>query len=312
MKQLLIKSSHFIYLEKAFAEWLDVLGFSSSAVNQWPDRVREFFHYLEAQGYIQPKAIDTTILEAYFTHLSQRKNLRRKGNLSNNYLNTHLLAIQKLFEYLRKNAQIELPSIPITRELPDTQPVAPLTIDQIKQLYEATYSYPNTHPIYGLRDRALLSLLYDCGLRRNEAVTLQVPDVELNNRILFVRRAKGGRQRSVPFSKATAIHLIDYLYTARPKFAQWKTNSDPSFLLTRSHKKVTGDLCYKRLKFIQQHVADSELNNSINLHPHLLRHSIATHLLYQGMTLEKVAQFLGHSSLESTQIYTHILQSITT
>ena len=323
MKRLPIKSPHFLYLEKAFAEWLDILGYSEGTVYYLPICVREFFHYMEQKGRTQIQQIDTPLITSYYAQLSQRKNLRRGGGLtrpgltrpgltrpglSNNYLNTHLLALEKLFEYLRKNAKLILPVIPIAKEAPDTQPITPLTMDQIKRLYEATQTYQVTKPAYALRDRAILALLYDCGLRRNEAVTVLVPDVDLINRILTVRKGKGGKQRRVPFSKSTAIHFNDYLYTARPRFARWKVNgSDPSFILTKSERKKRGDICYERLKYIKQHAPELK---GIRLHPHLLRHSIATHLLYQGMSLEKVAQFLGHSSLESTQIYTHLISEV--
>lgn len=308
MKQLPIKSPAFTYLEHAFKDWLDVLGFSPSALTQWPHFLREFFHYLESQGHTQIHTIDTPMIRTYFAYLSQRKNHRRPAGLSNNYLNMHLMAIQKLFEYLRKNTDLNLPAIPITRELSDTQPITPLTIDQVRQLYEATHTYYNTPATYGLRDRAILALLYDCGLRRNEAMTLHVSDIDFHNRTLFVRKGKGGRQRLVPFSQPTAVHLMDYLYTARPQFAQWKTQPSPFFLMSRSHQSISGNFCYTRLQHIHRHAPDLK---GIRIKPHLLRHSIATHLLYRGMSLEKVAQFLGHTSLESTQLYTHILQSLT-
>lgn len=311
MKKLTLTSPSFIYLENAFGEWLDVLGYSKMTVYYLPTLVRAFFYHLEQQGLTQIEQIDTPLVTSYYAQLSQRKNYRRDGGLSNSYLNSHLLALQKLFEYLRKYANIVLPVIPIAKETPNPAPITPLTMAQVRLLYQATQAYQATKPAYALRDRAILALLYDCGLRRSEAVNVLVVDLELTNRILLVRKGKGGKQRRVPFSKSTAIHFNDYLYTARPRFAQWKANRhDPSFILTKSPRKQRGDICYERLKYIRQHVGDSELKNKRRLHPHLLRHSIATHLLYQGMSLEKVAQFLGHSSLESTQIYTHLMETI--
>lgn len=308
MKQLPLKSSSFIHLEKAFGEWLDLLGYSSSVVYSFPLFVREFFHYLECRGQTQIHQIDTPIIKAFYGQLSQRRNLRRGGGLSNSSLNHHLLALDKLFEYLRKNAKLTLPAIPIPKELPDTQPVTPLTTDQVKSLYEATKTYEAREPVLAKRDRAILAIYYDCGLRRTEGVKLNVADINFDNRTLYVRLAKGGKQRFVPFSKTTAAHLMDYLYEARPKL-HLSTSPTPAFFLNVRGQRAGGLALIRRLKRIQSYSDDPGLK-AMDLYLHLLRHSIATHLLYQGMALEKVARFLGHSSLESTQLYTHLMEKV--
>jgi len=312
MKKLLLKSPSFIYLEQSFKEWLDVLGYAPSTIYQLPVMLREFFHYLEQKGFSQISQIDTPIIVTYYKQLSQRTNQRtpaRSGTgggrgLSNNYLNGHLLALDKLFEYLRQNTDYVLPIIPIPKESPDPKPVIPLTTDQIKSLYEATQNYKAKNSMYALRDRAILAIYYDCGLRRTEGVKLNTSDIQLDSRILHVKHGKGKQQRFVPFSKSTAITLTDYLYEARPKFAN-HTSKD-AFFLNKKGKRANGLALSRRLKYIQQHTDDTELRH-LHIHLHLLRHSIATHLLYSGMSLEKVAQFLGHYSLSSTQIYTHLV-----
>ncbi len=305
MKQLSLTSPSFIYLEKAFRDWLDVLGYAPSTVYQLPVMLREFFHYLEQKGHTHINQIDTPIITAYYDELSQRKNNRTGRGLSNNYLNVHLLAFDKLFEYLRQNTDYVLPLIPIDKESPNSKPVIPLTTDQIKNLYEATRTYEAQKPVYAKRDRAILAIYYDCGLRRTEGVKLNISDIHLENRILHVKHGKGNQQRFVPFSKSTAITFTDYLYDARPKLANHK--SKDAFFLKRYGQRANGQDIARRLKYIQLHTDDTELKH-LHIHLHLLRHSIATHLLYQGMSLEKVAQFLGHYSLSSTQIYTHLME----
>lgn len=308
MKHLPIKSPAFIYLEQAFRDWLDVLGYSSALVYNLPHYAREFFHYLECRGHTQIQQIDTPIITAYYEQLSQRKNLRRSGGLSNNYLNSHLLALDKLFEYLRKNANLILPNIPIPKELPDSKPIIPLTTDQIKSLYQATKDYEAREPVLAKRDRAILAIYYDCGLRRTEGVKLNIPDIHFENRLVHVRYAKGSKQRFVPFSKTTATHLMDYLYEARPKL-HLPTSKTSAFFLNVFSQRAGGLALSRRLKRIQSYTDDPDLK-ALDLHLHLLRHSIATHLLFAGMTLEKVSQFLGHSSLESTQHYTHLMDQL--
>ena len=268
--------------------------------------LREFFHWLEKQGITQIQQLDAPLFHQYYRQLSQRGNQRRKGGLSNNHLNRHLQALDKLCEYLRKNGSITLPDPAIPKEAPDTSVIRPLSVDQVKALYQAIESYQATEPLMAQLDRAVLALFYDCGLRRSEAVRLLRSDVHLDSRTVHVRHAKGGKQRIVPFSKTTAIHLSDYLYTVRPKFAGLmppaKASCGWSFFLTTQGHRATGQYLARRLGHIQSHCPGVD-----HLHPHLLRHSIATHLLYSGMSLEKVSQFLGHSSLDTTQIYTHIV-----
>ena len=106
---------------------------------------------------------------------------------------------------------------------------------------------------------------------------------------------------------STVAHLQNYHYEGRPLLMK-HANEDALFL-NQEGKRATGNMFNKRLKILQQYSDDAALRQ-MKLHLHILRHSIATHLLYQGMSLENVAQFLGHYSLESTQIYTHLMEKV--
>jgi len=307
MKKLVLQNAAFRYLEKSYAEWLDILGYAPSTVRSFPAHVREFLHYMERQGYSQINQIDIPVIKTYYRALSQRPNEKHGGSLSNNYLNIHLNAIDKLLEYLRKQARIEIPPTGIPQETPNPEEVTPLKPEYIRQLYEATDTYADEQPELSLRDKAILAVFYDCGLRRSEGVSLNLSDVHFDNRLLEVKRGKGGKARFVPFGKTTAEHLQNYRYEARPQLI--RTATEEAFLVGRHGKRVTGNLLNNRLKYIQQQTENASLRQR-SLHLHILRHSIATHLLYQGMSLEKVSQFLGHQSLESTQIYTHLMEKI--
>lgn len=306
MKKLLLKNPSYRFLEQSFKEWLDLLGYAPSTVQSLPNCVREFLHYLEQKGHNQINQIDTPIISQYYRELSQRKNKRRGGGLSNNYLNMHLNALDRLLEYLRKQARIPLPILAIKKETPNPEPIVPLALKDIKSLYEATESYEYHHPVYAKRDRAILALFYDCGLRCNEGVHLNLSDVHLDHRLVHVKHAKGGQQRFVPLGKATANHLTSYIYDARSRMIGTE-NKTGALLLSRKGNRMNGLALNRRLKYMQKHTEDPILKQQ-NLHLHLLRHSIATHLLFNGMELEKVAQFLGHRSLESTQLYTHLME----
>ena len=177
MKKLTLQTAAFRYLEQSYSQWLDILGYAPSTVRSFPTYVREFLHYMEQNGYTQIQQIDIPLIRTYYNELSQRGNQRRGGGLSNNYLNTHLNALDRLLEYLRKQARIEIPSTGIPKETPNPEEVIPLTLDQVKQLYAAVNTcaeaHEENHPrsdrqAIQLRDKAILAVFYNCGLRRTE------------------------------------------------------------------------------------------------------------------------------------------------
>ena len=306
MRTLPLKTASFRYLETSFKEWLDILGYAPATVRAFPTYVREFFHYLEGQGKTTIKAIDIPVIKAYYQHLSQRANQRHGGGLSNNYLNSHLNALEKLLDYLRQQARILIPPTGIAREVPTPEAVVPLTTQEIHSLYRATEVYAEVTPLQSLRDKAILAVFYGCGLRRNEGVHLNLSDIHYEQRLVAVNHAKGSQPRFVPISKNTLLDLQNYQYEGRP---HWAESGEDAFFVGYFGKRINGNTLNQRLKVMQQHSDIATLRHK-PLHLHLLRHSIATHLLYQGMSLENVAQFLGHKSLESTQLYTHLMEQV--
>uniref|UniRef100_UPI004049CDE0 tyrosine-type recombinase/integrase n=1 Tax=Fulvivirga sp. TaxID=1931237 RepID=UPI004049CDE0 len=316
MKKLTLQTPAFRYLEQSYGQWLDILGYAPVTVKSFPVLVREFLHYLETNGYTQINQIDIPLIKKYYKTLSQRSNQRQGGGLSNNYLNTHLNAIDRLLEYLRKQARIEIPPTGIPKETPNPEEVMPLTLEQIKQLYEATdtcaeemeANYPRAdRQAINLRDKAMLAVFYNCGLRRTEGENLSLSDVHYDNRLLEVKQGKGGKPRFVPMSLSTVAHLQNYQYEGRPILV--RRGTEDAFFLNCRGTRVGGNTFNRRLKELQKYTTDPTLRQ-LNIHLHTLRHSIATHLLFQGMSLENVAQFLGHYSLESTQIYTHLMEKV--
>ena len=155
----------------------------------------------------------------------------------------------------------------------------------------------------GLRDKAVLSVFYGCGLRRNEGVNLNVDDIYFDEKLLHVRKGKGNKERLVPLNEAVLKHLELYVYDGRPELAN---KNETALLIGKKSARLMGNGCYRRLKSLQQKSESITLKQK-EISLHTLRHSIATHLLQAGMSLESIAEFLGHSSLESTQIYTHVL-----
>lgn len=307
MKQLPIRSESFQYLEKSFKEWLDILGYAPSTVYQMPNYIRELFHWLEQEGYHQVQQLSGELIRQYYEILKLRSNQRRSGALSNNYLNKHLQAFYKFMEYLRQSGRLQLPYLEIEREESNEKAIEVLSVEEIRELYRCTEGYNEGTRLepFNARDRAMLSIFYGCGLRRNEGYHLDLSDVNFDRQVLHVRKGKNYKERFVPFNKTNSRILEEWVYDWRPRLL--KDQREDAFFINQKGVRMGGQAKSIRLKILRQRSDDIELQaKEITLHT--LRHSIATHLLAAGMNLEKISRFLGHSSLESTQIYTHLLK----
>lgn len=154
----------------------------------------------------------------------------------------------------------------------------------------------------GIRDRAILSIYYGCGLRRNEGVNLNLKDIQLKEKLVYVRKGKGNKERYVPMTETVKEDLENYIHVARENLINPRISNQEAFLLSQRGKRIHENSIAIRLQKLAE---AARINKTFGLHA--LRHSIATHLLQSGMALENVSKFLGHQSLESTQIYTHII-----
>lgn len=315
MKKLVLKNPSFRYLEQSFKEWLDVLGYAPSSVYAMPLHVRELLHYLEGEGMKNIKELDIKQIQSHYNKLKERANTRWGGGLSNNHLNKHIQALRKFTDYLRQVGRLTLPELQIKNEEAQPKRIPVLTEEEIQQLFKATYktSQPYNRPHYNLsvaqveamqsRDRAMLAIFYGCGLRRNEGVNLDVGDINFDRSILHVRKGKNYKERLVPINKTSLKYLQDYIYDHRPEIVQGSKSE--ALFISMKVRRMGGQTMLLRLKQLQHQTENEDLiEKEIGLHT--LRHSIATHLLQAGMELESIARFLGHSTLESTQIYTHL------
>lgn len=307
MKHLPLQSESFQYLEKSFGEWLDILGYAPSTIYQLPNYAREFFYYLENKGITSITTIEPKHFKAYFEDLKTRSNTRKGGGLSNNYLNKHLQGLYKFAQYLRTSGRLQLGGLGIEWSSTDTRHIEYLTKQEIKELYKATIGYNEGTSLepFNARDRAMLTVFYACGLRRNEGYHLDLSDIYWERQVIHVRKAKNNKERFVPFNKKAMHHLQEWVYDYRPLVV--KSKKEEAFFISQRGVRMQGQSMSLRLKLLQQRSDDIGLQQK-NVRLHVLRHSIATHLLQNGMSLNKISRFLGHSSLESTQIYTHIVE----
>ena len=304
MKKLPLQSYEYRQTEGDFRQWLATLGYADSSVYGLPLHVREFFHFLEQQQTLSLQVATTAQVQQFFAYLAERSNHRRGGSLSINHLNKYIQALKLLAKFLVLTKQppihVEVKRLKVQRSLP---PI--LTKEEVEALYQVCDYTP-----VGLRDRAMLSLYYGCGIRRSEGVAIDVSDVLLRKKsggvpLLYIRKGKNYQERYVPMTGAVIADLQTYLYEGRPLLlgsSYTEAGRHSALLVSERGLRINSLSLSLRLKKL---LALAGIDKAITLHS--LRHSIATHLLQSGMKLQHIATFLGHRSLEATQLYTHIV-----
>lgn len=199
-----------------------------------------------------------------------------------------LSAVKSFYKFLKsiklieKNPALGLKSPRLEKKLPTF-----LTEAQVKEVLDLQ---PPTEISY--RDKAILELLYASGLRVSELVNLKISDVDFENRVLRVK-GKGGKERVVPFGSYALKAIKNYL--------QERKDNSPYLFVSKFNKKLSNRQIQKIVKKYLSKIPNPPATN-----PHTFRHSFATHLLDRGADLRAVQELLGHSSLETTQIYTHL------
>jgi len=306
VKKLKLYNESFKLLVTNYKEWLDILGYAESTVYYLPNHLQEFFYYLEQNSIRNINQITTKIVKEYYNSLKERANERQSGALSKSYLNKHQQALKKFKEYLQNHNHRGINIHLKSEKQPTEEKLNILTQSEIKELFKAT-NHSNTKWHLRCRDKAILTVLYSCGLRRTEAVSLDISDILFEKERVFVRKGKNYKERFVPINRKNAEILEDYIFEARPEFYQ--SNLSEALFVNKNGTRMQGMSFANRLKAIVQATNNKDIvEKQITLHT--LRHSIATHLLQQNVPLESIKTFLGHSSLESTQIYVHLMKQL--
>lgn len=289
--------------------WLDTLGYSKAMIYGCERNIFVFFQWLEEKQIQSINLLTTKHINEYYHYLEIRPNKCFKGKLlSNITLNKNYFSIDKLLEFLHQygmeNAPVPMNKFIKTDKQERILKIEPLTQQEVKTLFNCI---PDTYPQISFEKqqtkqyelKLIFALCYGCGLRRHEAYNLHIQDVDFDKKTIFVKQGKGYKDRVVPMNTGVYKALEDYIYNFRHRL---KINHNRLFL----HDE---QMIYWKLKHLQSVCNDENIKKK-RLTVHLLRHSIATHLLQNGVSIENIALFLGHSNLDSTQIYTHIVNSL--
>jgi integrase/recombinase XerD len=303
MKHLVLKSERHETLLTQFTAYLTALGYGQNTILALPVYIRALMFYLEGfEGFenLSVETANTKTLLDYKTHLSERPNQRKAGNLSISEQRHHLWAIRLFYRFMEQTRIIDTnPTHALKYPTLDPTERTLLTQEDIQILYESCQTQTQ---------RAILALLYGCGLRRTEAVKLTLKDIDFRQNLLYVRSGKGKKRRVIPLSIETKNDLYKYAFNTRIALMkplqrlniQYNRLQSVAFLLNQNGKNMTGNTLAKNLEDLRKQSPIATLTC------HTLRHAIATHLLENGLSVEQVRDFLGHQQLETTQIYTHV------
>lgn len=278
----------------SFKSYLSVLGYSSSTQSMLPACIRDFLEYGQYSNIGEIRPMDISI---FYEWLHERPLKRGEGALSEMMISHYVYALKVFFSWQLETGGITINPVSVLKfKSPGRGYRDPLTLAEIQILFTTAVT---------CREHALLHLFYSCGLRRSEAVRLRLSDVHFRQRLLYVRSGKGDRRRVIPLTGRVAVSLEQYILQERGKARYMGT----AFMLNSMGRAMRGDSYVTLLKSL---LRKAGMRKSIT--PHHLRHSIATHLLQGGMSMEYVRDFLGHKCLESTQIYarpgSHQLQAL--
>lgn len=273
-------------LNEALQAYLDSLsverGLSPQTVAAYARDLGDHLHWASAQGISEPRQVEESHLIRYLGRL-------RRGEAAPSTVMRKLSAVRGFYRYLAGEELIasdptaDLPPAHLQRRLPSV-----LSIEEMQRLL----LQPDTAALRGLRDRAMLELLYAAGLRVSELVGLTRGSVNLELRLVRCV-GKGSKERIVPIGRAAADAVESYLRARR--------DAAPALFLGNKARAITRVACWR---IVRRYARQAGIRTPIS--PHTFRHSFATHMLDGGADLRAVQELLGHANIVTTQIYTHI------
>ncbi|RVU84470.1 site-specific tyrosine recombinase XerD [Leucothrix sargassi] len=267
-------------------------GLSKNTLAAYGRDLRAWAAWLETENTLKLLEADAIVLQKYLA-------VRGKEGAKTSSMARVLSSLRRFYRYqVRQGAMTEDPTALIDaprigRSLPNT-----LSEAQVDALLEA----PDTNEMLGLRDRAMLELLYASGLRVSELISLDLSQVNLQMGVVRVT-GKGNKERLVPIGDVAVDWISDYLNTSRPELMRGQGVCDETFVTRRGKGMTRQAFWYLIKRYAVQAGIEQDLS------PHTLRHAFATHLLNHGADLRVLQMLLGHSDLSTTQIYTHIAQA---
>lgn len=269
-----------------FRRELQNLGYSKKAVDNYPKYAQNLLDYTKEN----PQKINDLHIKNYYEYLKTKTSQITKKNISQSHINSNLLAVKLYFDYLERTHKIKRNPYNLRSKQAEKKQRKIFTQQEIKLLYQKCET---------TIEKTILNLCYGCGLRRSEVEALELKDINFEQQLLFVRRGKGKKRRAIPLSPAINHNLKEYSYYTHP----FRKQDTIHFLIDPNGIPLKGSTLYCIFKKLVKRIPSLDEKKYCL---HSLRHSIATHLLENEISVEMVRNFLGHTQLATTQIYTQI------
>jgi integrase/recombinase XerD len=282
MEEQLKNFMHYLIVEK---------GMAQNSIMAYERDLKSYIQYLKNVETVQ------SLNNVQRVHIVQFLRFLKEQGKSSKTLARHIASVRAFHQFLlREKATDQDPSVQI--ETPRIERSLPhvLSLQEVESLLNAPK--PNDH--FGIRDKAMLELLYATGIRVSELIALEMDNVQLT--MGFVR-CNGNKERIIPIGRAASDAIKHYLEHGRPGFISAK-HQDHALFLNHQGKSLTRQGFWKILKKL---ALEAGINKELT--PHTLRHSFATHLLENGADLRAVQEMLGHADISTTQIYTHVTKT---
>ena len=293
MSKLYTQLEKFIYYEEV------ILGKSYNTVKGYKKDITQFIEYINKnEGLNDFNDVEIITFRSFIAYLSSNSDSKTPNTIGKRSINRKISALRTFFKYLNeqeiiKNNKVEYISMPkFEKNLPNV-----LNKDDIDKLRKVI----NTDKLIGVRDRLIIELLYSSGIRASELIDMSENMVNIREREIRVI-GKGNKERITFFSKNTEKWLNEYISL---KIMNYK-NYNPNVIFVNSRGEKLNSRSLRRL--IADYAKKAEINKEVT--PHVFRHSFATTLLNKGVDIRYLQELLGHSSISTTQVYTHVSKSL--
>jgi integrase/recombinase XerD len=275
---------------RSFVNYLRVeKGLSQNTIHAYRRDIQKFAEFMTKRGITTEQITRSDVVD--FLAGLYRKNLDSRSVARHLATIRHFFRFALLEGYIKEDPAISIDSPKFRQTLPDF-----LSVEEVDRLL----AQPDVTDVVGLRNKAMIELMYSCGLRVSELCGLRTSDLDLQGGCLRCI-GKGNKERLVPVGKRALAVIEQYLRESRPKIL--RNASTPFLFINRRAHKVDRVTYWKTLRAYGR---TAGLRKHLN--PHMLRHSFATHLLDHGADLRSVQIMLGHADISTTQIYTHVVE----
>jgi integrase/recombinase XerD len=275
-----------------FKQHLRAIGYASATIANYRKYLDQFKRHLQDLGVSDMRKVTHQMIVDYQASVMVQPVAMETKALK-------IRPVKRLFEHLVKTHRLLInPCEGIVETCRKHRKIGSvLTLEEVKTLMDQ----PNLSLKTGIRDRAIMEVLYATAIRLDELLTLEIYHVDIKDKVLYIRKGKGKKQRVVPLGKVATGWLKEYLEKIRPYYARKRPRQRRLFLLNTGEAITAGTLRQAMRKYRNQ----AQITKPVS--PHVFRRSCATHLLQQGADIRYIQKLLGHRSLRTTQAYTKVM-----